>query len=262
MTPRLYDAHVHLASPGLLSVSEEIEQCYTEIGLSRAIVVGTNPADWNAVLDLCKGAPRYTPMLGLHPWKVNDAANDWQARLLEALDHGAKGIGEIGLDQWIDGHDIERQQTAFKFQLDVAQQRNLPVSIHCLKAIGPMMDTLREVTLPKRGLHIHAYNGPIELVSELVEMGAFFSFNAGQLKPQKTKVPERIKAIPLDRLLIETDAPDFLPEDAFTEFQLSDVQLCHPGNLRRGYQAIAELRGISFEALAEQVESNFIQYFE
>jgi TatD DNase family protein len=123
------------------------------------------------------------------------------------------------------------------------------------------METLLAVELPKRGIHIHAYNGSVELIPELVALGAYFSFNAGQLKPGKSKVSERIRAVPQDRLLIETDAPDFLPPEQFREFELDAPQLCHPANLRASYRAIAEVRDISYDALAEQVEANFMHYF-
>lgn len=260
MPAPLYDAHVHLADASLLAHQDEIWARYAEIDLGKAVVVGTSPEDWPAVLALAHSQPAIIPAVGLHPWKVNTAPEDWQQQLLSALDQGAEAIGEIGLDKWIEDHDIEQQQAAFRFQLGLAQARNLPCSIHCLRAIGPLMDSLRHVDLPTRGIHIHAYNGPIELVPELVELGAYFSFNAGQLKPAKTQVRERIRAIPAERLLIETDAPDFLPTEQFREFELNDSQLCHPANLRRGYEAIADIRGVHADSLAEQVAGNFNRY--
>ena len=258
----LYDAHVHLADASLLPHQDDIWARYTEIGLGKAVVVGTSPEDWSAVLKLAGDNAAVIPAVGLHPWKVNSAPDNWKQQLLESLDQGARVIGEIGLDKWIEDHDIERQQDAFCFQLTLAKERNLPCSIHCLRATGPLMETLRSVALPERGIHIHAYNGPVELVPELVKLGAYFSFNAGQLKPNAAQVPERIRAIPTERLLIETDAPDFLPVEQFREFTLKDPTLCHPANLRCGYEAIAKIRGSSTETLAEQLEDNFKRYFE
>ena len=260
--PALYDAHIHLADAALLSHWEDIQACYQTIGLANAVVVGTCPRDWPAVLKLAKQDHRIIPAVGLHPWKVNHAPTDWQSQFLDALDSGTPAIGEIGLDKWIPAHDLERQQAAFRFQLAEAAKRDLPVSIHCLKAIGPMMETLRTIELPQRGFHLHALNGPIELIQELVSLGAYFSFNAGQLIPENSKTQTRIRAIPTDRLLVETDAPDFLPPPELREFTLTDSKLCHPANLRRGYEAIAAIRQITYDALAEEIESNFIHYFK
>ena len=117
------------------------------------------------------------------PWKVAEANNEWRTHFIHYLDNGAAAIGEIGLDQWIDGYDIQTQQEVFRFQLEEAAKRNLPVSIHCLRAFHPLMETLRKSLLPERGIHLHAYNGPTELVDELLSLGTYFSFNSGQLKP-------------------------------------------------------------------------------
>ena len=261
MPVSLYDAHIHLAHAELLALQAEIDEVYDRIGVRAVVCNGTSPDDWPAVLKLAKLNPRIIAGIGLHPWKVPHAAPTWKQDFLHALDSGARVIAETGLDQWIEGYDIAAQQDAFRFQLGIAAERNLPLSIHCLRAIGPLIDTLRSVDLPERGIHIHAYNGPIELIPELSKLGAYFSFNAGQLRPDRPRVNERIQAIPANRLLIETDAPDFLPVQEYREFELKETQLCHPGNIRAGYEAIAALRELSFLALAKQVESNFLRYF-
>jgi len=265
MAAPLYDAHNHMADPALWAHRVAIEPCLREIDLRYAVVNGTSPNDWPAVLELAKSDLHIIPAIGMHPWHVNDAATDWQARFLQALDRGARVIGEVGLDQWIESHDLERQQAAFRWQLAQATQRNLPVSIHCLKAIGPLMETLRRDTLPKRGFHLHAYNGPVELIPELVELGAYFSFNAGQLRIVKSKTPERICAVPAERLLIETDAPDMLPARRLRSFDLPKSvrghALTHPATLIDGYTAITHLRATPIESLRQQVASNFEHYF-
>jgi TatD DNase family protein len=265
MAAPLYDAHNHMADLALLAHWSEIETSLNEIDLKHTVVNGTSPRDWPDVLKLAQIDARIIPAIGLHPWQVNSAPTDWQAQFLSALDHGAQAIGEIGLDQWIEGHDLERQQDAFCWQLAQATERDLPVSIHCLKAIGPLMETLRREALPTRGIHLHAYNGPIELIPELAELGAYFSFNAGQLKTGKTKVPARIRAVPIERLLIETDAPDMLPALELRTFQLPDSDsgqaVTHPATLLNGYTAIAKIRAMPLEALTKQVALNFETYF-
>lgn len=257
----LYDAHVHLASDALGNEFSKIISSYAEIGLRKAVIIGTSPNDWQKVLELAAEDERFIPGIGLHPWKVNQAPADWQKLFLSHLGQGVKVIGEIGLDQWIEGYDIERQLEAFRWQLGVATERNLPTSIHCLKAHEPMLQTLRTAILPKRGFKLHAYNGPLNMMQPLLDLGAYFSFNAGQLKPNAKRVRELIKLVPDDRILIETDAPDFLPPPELREFELNDLELCHPGNIRAGYKAIAGLRGSSMEQLAKKVGENFQRYF-
>ncbi len=262
-----YDAHVHLAHPALVGALDEIRESYQQIGLKKAVLVGTSPRDWPEVRQLADSDERFTPAVGLHPWQVNDVAADWQDRMRRQLDRGVTIIGEIGLDQWISGHDIEAQLAAFRWQFSLAAERNLPTSIHCLKAHEPLLQTLRPISRPQRGFAIHAYNGPPETIPELLDLGAYFSVNGGQLKPNAKRIHELIRLVPEDRLLIETDAPDFLPPEAQQAFQLRadsterDSPLNHPANLKAGYQAIAEARGCSVEKLAEIVEANFQRYF-
>ena len=254
MPTDLYDAHIHLAAPALDHYRAQIEAGYRSIGLKQAVVVGTCPEDWPRVLEFCNSDPRLIPAVGLHPWRVHIAPDNWQQHFQQALDSGAQAVGEI-----------ERQQAAFQWQLAQATKRELPVSIHCLKAIGPLMETLRTVPLPTNGFHLHAYNGPVELIPELVALGCYFSFNAGQLKPNKTKVPERIRAVPTDRLLIETDAPDMLPTPELRSYELIDsvsgYSITHPATLIDAYTQIAKIRETDLDTLSNQVAQNFKAYF-
>ena len=127
------------------------------------------------------------------------------------------------------------------------------------------MATLRSEQLPKRGIHLHAYNGPLELIPELVELGAYFSFHSGQLKAKNSRVIERIRTVPDKNLLIETDAPDILAAPTLQTFKLpipeSANQITQPANLIHSYTAIAEIRSSRIEKLAEQVAQNFETYF-
>ncbi|ADE55516.1 TatD family hydrolase [Coraliomargarita akajimensis] len=256
----LYDAHVHLAAPELNREFSSILEAYEVIDLRYAVCVGTGPEDWARVQCLGQN-PRILPAVGLHPWQVNDAPSNWKQRFDQCLQSGVRIIGEIGLDKWQDGYDLESQLDAFDHQFRRAVDANLPTSIHCLKATGALIDYLRSNPVPECGFKLHAFNGPIELISELCAMGAYFSFNSGQLGPRKTKTLERVRAVPMDRLLIETDAPDFLPAPDFQDYRLSDQKLCHPANLKRGYQAIAKVINCSVESLTQQVEANFLTYF-
>jgi TatD DNase family protein len=259
MTARLYDAHVHLADPKLRPHQIEISAGYDAINLQGAVVVGTGPYDWPAVLKRCAADPRLLPAIGLHPWQVQQAPPDWKESFLSAFQQNVRLVGEIGLDGWIKGHDLKKQIPVFEFQLQYAASKDLSASIHVLKATGPLMEILRAASLPKSGFHLHAYSGPLELIEELSALGAYFSFNAGQIHHPAAR--QRILAVPAERLLIETDAPDFLPSQQNCEFALADPAICHPANLRAAYSAVAEIRGYTTTELAVTVEANFKRLF-
>lgn len=261
MTNDHCDAHVHLADSLLANELLQIEDIFEEIGLRYATLAGTHPGDWQAVLTLAAKNERYIAGIGLHPHQVASAPKDWKSKFSEAFTQGAQVVNEIGLDFLKGAADRQTQIEAFKFQLQFAAERNLPVSIHLLKATGSFMEIVRSSTLPARGFHLHAFNGPLELVDELSALGAYFSFNGGQLHHQATE--KRIRHIPAERILVETDAPNFFPQSAYREFELNDsgIAICHPGNIRKAYAELAKIREETRVKFTAQVFANFKRFF-
>jgi TatD DNase family protein len=216
----------------------------------HAVLNGTSPEDWQEVLRLAEKSPRTIPAIGLHPWNVRDASKNWQEAFLQALDQDARAVGEIGLDRQFAEDSFEAQCEAFVWQLAQATARNLPVSIHCLKATDPLLQLLRKNARPIRGIHLHAYSGSAAEATQLVKLGAYVSFHAGQLRAPARKAPDALRCIPLDRLLIESDAPDTLPK-----------MINHDAYLKAAYDQTAAIREIPLSTLTQQVMNNFRLYF-
>lgn len=229
-----HDAHRHLAS--------------VEAAPGQSVLNGTTPADWPDLLQVAKTQPRTIAAIGLHPWKVHKAAANWKEHFLETLDRGPRAIGEIGLDGYKD--DMEAQIEAFHWQLTQAATRNWPVTIHCLKASDRLLHILKQGPLPERGFHLHAYAGSAEQVRQFADLGAYFSFHAGQLRSPAKKAPTALRAVPKARLLIETDAPDHL-----------DVQDRYEDFLKEGYETAAQIRQVPLDLLTAQVNENFQRFF-
>jgi TatD DNase family protein len=118
---------------------------------------------------------------------------------------------------------------------------------------------------PLRAFVLHSYGGSADLVREFVQRGAFFSFSPYFLHERKARQRDVFQGIPLDRLLVETDAPDMAPPLELNEHPLAEsgtgVPLNHPLNLILAYRALAETRGVPMEELTLQMESNFAQVF-
>ena len=262
----LYDAHNHLADERLRPFRVPIMERLKGLDWGGCVVNGTSPADWEAVLALAESDARLIPAVGLHPWKVAEAPEDWRERLQNAIARGARAVGEIGLDRWIQAQDLKAQKDAFRFQFALAARQNLPVTIHCLKAEGLLLQLLSKMERPARGIHLHAFNGSVESAKQLLAHGAYFSFNGGQLKPNAKNVRRLISVIPLDQLLVETDAPDFLPPAPLREEVLpeppSGTAPSHPANLRKAYEAVAAVRNIPTDTLIDRVEANYRSYFD
>lgn len=261
----MIDAHNHLhdlrLAPHLPAILAELAR----LGITRAVVNGTREDDWPAVAALARAQPWIIPSFGLHPWHVATRSPDWLAHLREHLDaHPGAAIGEIGLDRWIAGHDPEAQRKVFTAQLTLAAERNLPVTIHCLRAWGPLWDILRTHPLPARGFLIHAYGGPAEMVRGFVKRGAYFSFNAYFLHDRKAAQRAVFQHLPTDRLLVETDAPDLRPPDDQNPHPLQapdGTPINHPANLALAYTTLANLRDSRAAELTDQVARNFARLF-
>jgi TatD DNase family protein len=264
MHATLYDAHNHLQDERLRPHLERlIPECAGQ-GIARMVVNGSCEEDWPEVLALAREHPRILPSFGYHPWYVKERTDHWRENLARYLDEVPSGIGEIGLDRWIKDYDLPAQEEVFVWQLHLAAERNLPVSIHCLQAWGRLHDLLRKHSRPGCGFLLHSYGGPREMIRPLAELGAYFSLPGYFAHDRKERQRETFRHIPEDRLLIETDAPDqLLPEDR-TDFPLQDQAgkpINHPANLAAVYRFAAELRQQSFEELAARVETNFKALF-
>ena len=260
----LYDAHNHLQDKRLKAHLPAIMSAVRVEPIARMVVNGSCQEDWPDVLALAREFPQVLPSFGYHPWYVKECTPQWQAELARFLDAVPSAVGEIGLDRWIKNHDFERQEEVFVRQLRLAAERGLPVSIHCLRAWGPLLEILQREARPAGGFLLHSYGGAPELIPGLVKLGAYFSLPGYFAHARKVRQRETFRRVPPERLLIETDAPDQpLPADLnrFPLLDSEDKPLNHPANLRAVYEFAAELLGLPLEKLAAQVESNFLRLF-
>jgi TatD DNase family protein len=260
----LYDAHNHLQDDRFAARQSELLAACEKVGVKKMVVNGACESDWPQVLQLARESKMVLPSFGYHPWYLRERTPDWQKNLEKFLDAIPSAIGEIGLDRWKPDLPYDGQEEIFLAQLKIAAERNLPVSIHCLQAWGRLHDLLRENPRPARGLVLHSFGGPAEMIPAFAKLGAYFSFPGYFLHERKLKQRETFKKVPAGRLLIETDAPDqLLPADKIL-FPLADENgqpLNHPANLPAVYSGLAEFLGENLESLAAQVEENFLRVF-
>ena len=303
----LFDAHNHLQDEWL---RPHLDRIATDLaaGVAGAVVNGTCEADWPVVTTLAARFPWVRPSCGLHPWDVGNASPQWRETLQRTLDADPRtALGEIGLDRWILERarpddprlaglrraPLDEQVDAFLWQLRIAAERNLPVSIHCLDAWGPLADALRQTPLPTRGFLLHAYGGSAEMARKFAPLGAYFSFNGSFLPPASChplddKTPgafsddqarrrslrdvtrarrhaEVFAALPRDRILVETDAPAMPLPPAREEYVLpvlaDGTRLNHPANIAAVYTGLAEILPMPLDQLVAQVADNFQRLF-
>lgn len=230
------------------------------------MVNGTRESDWDAVTLLCQEHPALRPAFGLHPWYVAQRTQRWEQTLTAFLDrHPQASIGEAGLDCWVAGHDIADQQRVFLRQWEMARERDIAITVHCVRAHEPLRQLLQKHPGPARGFLLHAYAGPPSLAEFFMECGAHFSFPPYFLHERKAPQRALFQSLPADRILVETDAPDLVPPAEHNRCPIthpdSGLPLNHPGNLAAACEALAALRGESLTNLAATVQENWRRLF-
>jgi TatD DNase family protein len=260
----MIDCHLHLQDLRLGNIPEILVAVRCE-QIGCLVVNGTHPDDWEKVAELSVAYPEVIPSFGLHPWRANEVKGDeWRDQLAERLnDFPVAGVGEIGLDRWIKGHNQEHQKRVFRVQLALAAELGRPISVHCLNAWGSLLDCLRKADL-SAGCLIHSYGGPVEMIDSFATLGVYFSLSGYFFREEKSEKLRAFEKVPDERLLLETDAPDMLPPRAMRRHTLvSSVgeEINHPANLPAIYEAYAAWRGIRPDDAVDRVKRNFTRWF-
>ncbi len=261
----LSDAHCHLQDVRFGGDLDEVLKKCRHAGIRRWMVNATREADWARVAALGVSEPGVRCSFGLHPWWQEERCPHWQESLRDILiRHPEAAIGEVGLDRWIPGHDLEDQRAVLAFHLQLSRELDRPVSLHCLRAWPELAACLKQHRPSRRGFLLHSCAAPSAMLPAFAEAGAYFSFSPAFLHPRKAKVREAFRQVPLDRLLIESDAPDMAPP-AGLELEAvpgkEGLALNHPVNLMLSLRALAEDRGVEAAVLAERLEENAERLF-
>lgn len=279
-SPMLCDAHNHLQDDWLAPHLDAIAAECDRMNIGAMVVNGTCEADWPLVAELARRFAFVRPSYGVHPWDVTGRTPQWldslRARLLA---EPQAGVGEIGIDRWIlenarPGNlppgqpppaPLDEQIGVFLAQLALAVELDRPVSIHCLQTWGKLDELLHSRPLPRSGFLLHAYGGPAELIPGFARLGAYFSFNGAFLADRKSRQQLAFRAVPANRLLVETDAPAMSPPAPSLTHPLppspEGKPVNHPANLADIYKGLAQLRQVPLPELTEQVANNFRQLF-
>ena len=261
------DAHNHLHDLRFGGRQGEIVAAMRDAGVEACVVNGTCEEDWPAVAALAERFPGFVlPAFGLHPWHAHRRSAGWRddlARWLDRFPHAS--LGECGVDRWVREPPIDVQQEVFRAQLALAAERRLPVSIHCLRAWGDLLECLGAAAPLPRGFVLHSFGGAPGLVGQLARLGAWFSFSGGALAPRKAASAQAaLRAVPPDRLLVETDAPDMAPPLAQVTHRLAapdGTPPNHPANLPAIVAALAAAAGTPPDELAARTSRNFRRMF-
>ena len=236
----LFDTHVHMNDPAFDEDREELISSFPEKGVALAMNVGCSLASSHDAIALAEKYPHIYAAVGSHP----DSADEVNEDVIEAyrklckLHPKVKAIGEIGLDYYYEDIPRDVQKKAFIMQLELAKELDMPVVVHERDAHDDGMTIIKKFPTVK-GV-FHCYSGSAEMARQLVKLGWYIGFTGVLTFKNARKAIETAQAIPLDRIVIETDCPFMSPEPF--RGKRND-----PTRVYRMAEKLAELRGISVE---------------
>lgn len=259
-----FDTHAHIDMPRF---GDRTEQRFAALraaaaGIWGILIPGVEPATWDPLLEVAADLREIAPgmcfvtALGIHPQVLPDLDPAGDAGAVAALRErvraapaGMAAIGECGLDFGPQGEGAsrERQVAVLRAHFELARATGLPLVLHCLKAHAVMLELLHEVPLPPSILH--SYSGSAEMVPAFCRAGHAISFAGALTNPGARRPGLAAKAVPADRLLIETDSPDQTP---FSRRPARN----EPAFLVDVARAVAEARGEPVEAVAATTSAN------
>mgnify|MGYP000048469372 CR=1 FL=1 len=249
----LFDSHCHLQDKRLGDDVERVLERAWKAGVARMVCCAARFDDWERVKYIAETVKSVIPSFGIHPWYLDSAPEGWLDALQAQLLSLPSGVGEIGLDFAVEDADRGRQERFFRAQLKMANALKRPVSIHCRKAWQRLVEILKEEGL-RCGAVVHSYSGAAEMAPALERAGAYLSFSGAVVRSYNIKGRRSAAAVSADRLLIETDSPDFAPPGVSSPVN-------EPANIVRIAEAVAHIRHTDTAVLAQQTYDNGMRLF-
>ena len=252
----MIDTHCHLVSTQLAPHLSEVLERAAEAGVDAMITVATGPDDTLEGLKVAKSHDHVWCSAGIHPHEA-DAPHDFGPMLTAAQDDRCVAWGELGLDWYYKTPSRESQQVLLEKQLAAIESSGiqLPVILHCREAVDDLLDVLTGSTLDLERCVFHCYTGDADTVRHILDAGCHVSFTGVVTFPNAPEVAEAAALVPLDRLMVETDAPYLSPEP------VRKMRPNEPCNVVHTAHFIASLRGLDPAECIEVLDQNAIRFF-
>ncbi|MEQ9518720.1 MAG: TatD family hydrolase [Parvibaculum sp.] len=255
-TARLVDSHCHLDFKDFDGELDDIVQRAGEAGVGLMVTIGTKLREFDKVLKVAESYDNIVCTVGIHPHEAEaepDVATD---RLIELSKHPkVVGIGETGLDYYYDHSPRDLQRANFLAHIAASRETGLPLIIHTRDADEDMAEILSDETGkgPFPAL-LHCFSSSQTLGLKALDLGLYISLSGIVTFKSAAELQETAKLVPLDRLLVETDSPYLAPVPKRGKRN-------EPSFVAHTAAKVAELQGISADALAEATTENFFRLF-
>lgn len=251
---KLFDTHAHLNDKRFDADRDELISGFKKSNVAKVITLGTDIDTSSQCMDIAKKHEGVYAAVGLHP---HDAKNfeDENISTFEqmAKDKNVVAIGEIGLDYHYDFSPRDKQMHAFILQMEMAKRLELPAVYHVREAFGDFIPMVEKGEILTNAV-MHCYGGSIESAKICLDAGMMISFTGVISFKNANKVKKVVEYVPLDRLMIETDCPYMAPVPYRGKRN-------EPAYVAQVARAMAQIKGISIEEIAEITYNNAIRFF-
>lgn len=257
MSYRFIDTHCHFDFPPFTGDESASLQRACEAGVGSIIVPATEAANFTRVLALAQTYPPLFAALGLHPIVIehhNDDALDRLQQVLEKRPQKLVAVGEIGLDLYRDDPQFDKQERVLDTQLQLAKRYELPVILHSRRTHDKLAMHLKHHALPRTGV-VHGFAGSMQQAERFVQLGYKIGVGGTITYPRASKTREVMARLPLESLLLETDAPD-MPLNGF------QGQPNRPEQVVGVFDVLCQLRPEPADVIAEALYRNTTTLFD
>lgn len=251
----IFDTHTHLNVANFAGREQEEIDFAAELGVTKMNIVGFDQETIEKSLVLSEQFEQLYSTIGWHPTEAGSYNQAVEDMLISHLDNPkVVALGEIGLDYYWMEDPKDVQIKVFKRQIQLAKEYDLPFVVHTRDALEDTYDVIKEVGVGPRGGIMHSYSGSLEMAQKFVDLGMLISFSGVVTFKKAVDVQEAAKGLPLDKILVETDAPYLAPvpkrgrenRTAYTRYVVD---------------MIAELRGLKTEDVAKATYANALKVF-
>ena len=252
MSP-LYDSHCHLDAAEFEADRDAVLARARAAGVTRQLLPAVDRESWDRIRDLCAREPGLRPAYGLHPMFLEHHAPDHLQALGDWLERERPAaVGECGLDYYVEGLDQDEQQRYLDGQLALARDLDLPVVLHARRAVDAIIASLRRVG-GLRGV-VHSWSGSEEQARQLFSLDFSLGIGGPVTYERAKRLRRTVADMPLEFLLLETDAPDQPGHGHRGERN-------EPAHLTQVLAEVAKLRGMPEAAVAEATTANALRLF-
>ncbi len=253
MYRNIFDTHSHYADSAFDGDRDELLAALPDKGVRFAALAGSSMQDSAENVALAQKYGYIYAAVGVHPESVDETPSDYREKLTELVKSSEKvrAIGEIGLDYHYENYDRDKQILFFRQQLELARELSLPVIVHSRNASEDTLDILKEYR--PAGV-VHCFSGSAEVAREVIKLGMYIGFTGVLTFKNAKKALRALEAVPLDRLLLETDCPYMAPEPLRGR-RCDSSMICYTA------EKAAQIKGVSTQELLDITCRNGMDFY-